>query len=58
MNKIEAKVSALPVKTLKEMAVALFNDTREGSEIVLSVVLSTLEASMPEAEFVAFCDAI
>ena len=58
MDKINAKVSALPLKTLKEMAVALFNDSREGSEIVLSAVLSALEAKMPETEFVAFCDAI
>lgn len=58
MDKINAKVSALPVKTLKEMAVKLFNDTREGSEIVLSAVLTALEAKIPEADFVAFCDAI
>lgn len=58
MDKISAKVSALPTKALKEMAIALFNDTREGSEIVLSAVLSALEAKLPETEFVAFCDAI
>jgi hypothetical protein len=58
MDKINAKVSALPVKTLKEMAIALFNDTRDGSEIVLSAVLSVLESKLPETDFVAFCDAI
>jgi len=58
MDKIATKVSALPVNSLKEMAVMLFNDSREGSEIVLSAVLAELEAKMPETEFVAFCDAI
>jgi len=58
MEKIEAKVAALPTKTLKEMVVKLFNDTREGSEIVLSAVLNTLEKRLPEAEFVALCEAI
>lgn len=55
MDKIAAKVSDLPVRSLKEMAAALFTDTREGTEIVLSAVLASLETRMPEAEFVAFC---
>lgn len=58
MDKINAKVFALPLKTLKEMAIALFNDDRDGSEIVLSAVLSALQVKLPEVEFVAFCDAI
>jgi hypothetical protein len=58
MEKIEAKVAALSTKTLKEMVVKLFNDSREGSEIVLSVVLSALEKRLPEAEFIEMCEAI
>lgn len=58
MEKIEAKVAALPTKTLKEMVVKLFNDTREGSEIVFSVVLNSLEKRLTESEFVALCDSI
>lgn len=58
MEKIEAKVAALSTNTLKEMVVKLFNDSREGSEIVLSVVLSALEKRLPEAEFIEMCEAI
>lgn len=58
MEKIEAKVAALSTKTLKEMVAQLFNDSRDGSEIVLSAVLNALEKRLPEAEFVAMCEAI
>lgn len=58
MDKIAAKVSALPTKNLREMAPLLLSDTRAGSEIVLSAVLNALETRMPEAEFVAFCGAL
>lgn len=58
MDKINAKVSKLSVPMLKDMAVKLFSDTREGSDVVMSAVLNQLEARMPGAEFVAFCDAI
>ena len=56
--KIEARITRCSVSALKEMAVALFVDTREGSEYVLSAVLSALEKRMPEDEFVAFCEAM
>jgi hypothetical protein len=58
MDKISAKVSKLSVAMLKDMAVKLFDDTREGSDLVMTAVLNQLEARLPEAEFVAFCDAI
>lgn len=55
MKKIEAKVSALPTKNLKEMAPMLLADSREGSELVLSAVLAELQSRLPEADFVIFC---
>lgn len=58
MDKINAKVSKLSLEMLKEMAAKLFSDTRDGSEIVFSAVISALETKMPEAEFVSFCDAL
>jgi hypothetical protein len=58
MDKINAKVAGMPISTLKEMAVKLFSDQREGTEIVLSAVLNALEARMPEKEFVEFCEGI
>lgn len=56
-EKIEARVSSMSVEALKAMARQLFTDTRDGAEIVFSAVLAALDAKMPEAEFVAFCEA-
>lgn len=56
--KIQAQVTEQSVSKLQEMAVLLFNDVRDGSEIVLSAVLSALENKMAEADFVAFCESI
>lgn len=56
MNAIEAKIAGIGIATLKDMALRLFNDTRDGSEIVFSAVLSALEQRLPEAEFVQFCE--
>lgn len=58
MNKINAKVSKLSLSMLTDMAAKLFADTRDGSEIVFSAVLGELERRMPEAQFVAFCEAM
>ena len=58
MEAINAKVANLSEATLKEMAIALFNDVRDGSEIVLSAVLDRLMAIMTEAAFVDFCEGI
>ena len=56
--KIEARIARQSVATLKDAAAKLFADTREGSEIVFSFVIAALERQMPEAEFVAFCEAM
>lgn len=58
MEAINAKIAGLTIKTLKEMAIALFSDAREESGIVLSAVLDRLMAVMPEAEFVSFCEEV
>ena len=55
---IKARVSSQSVAKLQEMAALLFVDMRDGAEVVLSAVLNALEAKMPEAEFVAFCETI
>jgi hypothetical protein len=55
MNAIVSKVSAQKTETLMEMATALFNDMRDGADIVLSAVLDVLMARLPEDQFVAFC---
>lgn len=57
-QKLTTKVSKLSVAQLKEIANSCFNDTREGAEIVMQAALDRLMALLPEAEFVAFCDAI
>lgn len=58
MDKINARVASLAVKQLKEMAIKLFTDERDGAEIVFSAVLGELEGRMPEADFVAFCESM
>ena len=58
MDKITAKVAALSTKTLKEMVDKLFVSNEDGSEIVLSAVLTQLEKRLPEAEFIAMCEAL
>lgn len=58
MNKIEAKVAKLSTSMLQEMVPTLFASDADGSEIVLSAVLAQLEKRLPEAEFVAMCEAL
>ena len=55
MEAINAKVEALSVTKLIEMAKLLFADNRDGAEIVLSAVLDRLMAILPEDRFVALC---
>lgn len=55
-QKITAKVSRLSVAALKDMAKKLMVDTRDEAGIVLSAVLDTLMAKMPEDKFVSFCE--
>jgi len=54
-QKIEAKVSALSIATLKDMAKQLIADTRAEADIVLSATLDALMVKMPEEAFVTFC---
>jgi len=58
MEAINAKVATLSLNTLKDMAIKLNSDFREGSDEVMSAVLNRLMAIMPEAKFVAFCDSM
>lgn len=57
-QKINARVAGLSIVTLKDMAGKLMNDQRAGTEIVLSAVMDSLMARMPEADFVAFCESL
>lgn len=57
-QKLTAKIAGLSVATLQDMAAKLIVDQREGTEIVLSAVMDALMARMPEAKFVAFCEAL
>lgn len=55
-DKMNAKIAGLSVSVLRDMAKALVADMRDEAGIVLSATLSRLEAIMPEADFVAFCE--
>lgn len=55
---IEARVANQSVSKLQEMATLLADDFREGSDYVMAAVLRALEAAMPEAAFLAFCETI
>lgn len=57
-QQIEAKIAKLSTEALKDMAIKLYADVRDGAEIVLSAVLDALMARMPEDEFVTFCDQV
>ena len=57
-QKLTARVAGLSTAMLKDMAGKLLADQRDGSEIVLSEVLDALMGRLPEAEFVAFCEAL
>lgn len=55
-QKFTATIEAQNTSSLKEMAVKLFSDTRDGAELVFSAVLDVLMNRLPEDEFVAFCE--
>ena len=52
---IRAKLSKLTIKQVKEMAILLFTDYREGAEDALDWALEYLEQEMQQEDFVAFC---
>jgi hypothetical protein len=58
MNELNARTAALSIAKLQEMAKLLVDDLREGADEVFASVLRALEAQMPEAEFVAFAEAL
>lgn len=57
-QKLDAKVSKLSIDQLKEIANKCFHDHRDGAEIIMDAALAALMKLLPEAEFVAFCDAV
>jgi len=52
---IRAKLSKLTIKQVKEMAILLFSDYREGAEDALDWALEYLEQEMQQEDFIAFC---
>jgi DNA-directed RNA polymerase specialized sigma24 family protein len=58
MEKITAKITGLTTEMLKDMAARLTDDFRDGADLVQSAVLDALMSRLPEAEFVAFCEAL
>jgi len=58
MEKLVAKVRPLSTATLKDMAIKLFADMREGTDEAMSAVLRVLEDRLPENEFIEFVDGI
>jgi len=52
---IRAKLSKLTIKQVKEMAILLFTDYREGAEDALDWALEYLEQEMQQEDFIAFC---
>jgi hypothetical protein len=58
MDKVVAKAQTMKTAQIKEAIELLANDFRDGADAVMQALLSILEARLPEAEFVEFCDAI
>ena len=56
MEKIIAKLDKCSTDTLKEMAAALMNNYRDGTDIVMDAVMDALMDRMDEEEFIAFAD--
>lgn len=56
MEAINARIANLSVPTLKDMAIKLNSDFRDGADEVMSAVLNRLMVVMPESQFVAFCE--
>ena len=55
---IQTKVAKLSTEMLRDMAVKLNSDFRDGADLVQSVVMNELMSRLPEAEFVALCEAL
>jgi hypothetical protein len=53
---LQSKIEAKSTDALKDMAMKLMADMRDGVEIVLSAVLDVLMVRMPEGEFVDLCE--
>jgi hypothetical protein len=53
---IAAKLRQLPIGQLAEIARAAAARCDDEGDIVLNVALMVLEHTMPEAEFIAFCE--
>lgn len=53
---IKLKMTDKSVDFLKEMAIKLSTDFREGAADVFHACLDTLEQKMSETDFVKFCD--
>ena len=54
-TEIRAKLSKLTIKQVKEMAILLFANYREGAEDALDWVLEYLEQEMQQEDFIVFC---
>jgi len=58
IDAIRSKIETQDTATLQDMARQLVEDFRDGVDLVLNEVLTTLGKRMSESEFVAFCDTI
>lgn len=57
-QKLNARLAKLSVSTLKGVVVKLANVHTDEACIVSSAALDQLMARMPDADFIAFCDAL
>jgi len=55
-NELTNKLSKLSVNEVAEIVAKMFSDTRNEAGIILDAALEVLEAKMPEADFVRFCE--
>lgn len=58
IDAIRSKIETQDTATLQDMARQLAEDFRDGVDLVLNEVLTTLGKRMSESEFVDFCDTI
>ena len=57
-KKLVTTASVLSVDTLKSEVVAWMANTSDEAGVMFNVLLTALENKMPEAEYIAFCDAL
>ena len=50
------KLAKMNINELAEIVGRLMNDTRSEATAVIDAALSAMEAKMPEADFVRFCE--